>query len=96
MASAMMDKCDQNIVHRDIKPENLIIYKEVDILMGNFGTVDFLKNVIEGKKVNHRSRTLHWRSFEYFDLKQRFSSAAQDLYTAGVTLYEFCKSNMAF
>jgi len=70
----------QNLIHLDIKPENLLVGRNYEVLLGDFGITE-----VAHKVSSSRSGTLNYMSPEHMRGKP---CAASDQYALAVCIYE--------
>jgi serine/threonine protein kinase len=80
----------KEIIHRDIKPENIIILKDGQVKVTDFGIARLISREREGRIVG----TLGYMSPE--QITGRFVDEASDLFAVGVILYEMLTGENPF
>jgi serine/threonine protein kinase len=80
----------KEIIHRDIKPENIIILKDGQVKVTDFGIARLISREKEGRIVG----TLGYMSPE--QITGRFVDEASDLFAVGVVLYEMLTGENPF
>ena len=81
-----------NIVHRDIKPQNIIISKEGQVKVTDFG----IAKVASSSTINSSSTmgSVHYISPE--QARGGYSDARSDLYSLGITIFEMLTGTVPF
>src|SRR6266849_4785832 len=78
----------QNLIHLDIKPENLLVGRNYEVLLGDFGITE-----VAHKVSSSRSATLNYMSPEHMRGKP---CAASDQYALAVCIYEWLTGQPPF
>lgn len=84
----------KNIVYRDIKPENIMIDEKGYLKLIDMGTAKILKNENGICRTNTILGTPHYMAPEI--LKGKGYSLSVDLWSIGITLYEFLCGRVPF
>lgn len=88
---------ERGIVHRDIKPENLLLNKDGQVKIADFGIAKMISNTAAGTEAPETEKdaqppvTLMGGTPQYMAPEQRQPSASDhrsDIYSLGVVLYE--------
>ncbi len=82
LAEALQYAHDRNLVHRDIKPENMLLGRNNEVLLGDFGIAQILESSRSGGMVG----SVAYMAPEQFQGKPR---PASDQYALGVVIYEW-------
>ena len=82
---------EQNIIHRDIKPENILITKDGQVKISDFGTARVGQTL---SKKNGITGTVAYLSPEY--IKEGHLDLRSDLYSLGVVAYEMVVGEVPF
>jgi eukaryotic-like serine/threonine-protein kinase len=85
VADALQYAHDQKIIHRDIKPENMLIGKNDEILLSDFG-IALQSSSTKSQMVQAVAGTTSYMAPEQFNGHPR---AASDQYALGVVVYEW-------
>ncbi len=80
----------KEIIHRDIKPENIIILKNGEVKVTDFGIARLISREKEGRIIG----TLGYMSPE--QITGRFVDEASDIFAVGVVLYEMLTGKNPF
>ncbi|MDO4160452.1 MAG: serine/threonine-protein kinase [Prevotellaceae bacterium] len=87
-----------NIIHQDIKPANVLINKDDQFMITDFGISTGLRNTIRKtnfKENNDGSGTTAYMSYECLGPEQS-NVIARDIWAFGATLYELATGNVPF
>ena len=87
-----------NVIHRDIKPENLLLTAGGRVKIADFGSAAPFRAAGDDSIVE-AAGTPAFQSPESIDASERglaFSGVANDIWTAGVTLYVFVHGRVPF
>jgi predicted ATPase/class 3 adenylate cyclase/tRNA A-37 threonylcarbamoyl transferase component Bud32 len=83
---------DERLVHRDIKPENLLLGRNDEILLSDFGIATLAESV-HSQRTQEAAGTLAYMAPEQF---QAYASPASDQYALGVVVYEWLCGDRPF
>ena len=83
-----------NIVHRDLKPSNVMVTREGEVLILDFGLVADLDRVSKSQDEIVVAGTPPYMALEQFELQS--ASPAVDWYALGVILYEAISGHLPF
>ena len=84
-ASALQYAHDEHFIHRDVKPENLLVGRQQEILLGDFGTA-LLAQTSRSQSMQDVVGTASYMAPEQFQGKPR---PASDQYALAVMVYEW-------
>ncbi len=92
VAAALQYAHDQQLIHRDIKPENLLLGRNHDILLSDFGLAIIAQST-HSKSVQETAGTIAYMAPEQL---QAHPTAASDQYALGVVVYEWLSGARPF
>jgi serine/threonine protein kinase len=92
VASALVHAHERKLIHRDIKPENMLIGKEGEILLSDFGIVTMAHST-SSMNTQAALGTLAYMAPEQIQGKPR---PASDQYALAVTVYQWLSGQMPF
>jgi formylglycine-generating enzyme required for sulfatase activity len=92
--SALTYAHNRGVIHRDIKPSNIMLSKDNEIKIGDFGIARVLKESHTRHTGSTTSGTLLYMSPEHI-LGQK-CDARSDIYSLGITLYELLNGEVPF
>src|SRR5579863_370484 len=87
IASALQYGHEQKVIHRDIKPENMLLSRQNDVLVSDFG----IALVVSSRSYSTQSRQDLVGTIAYMAREQIQSEAvpASDQYALGIVVYEW-------
>ena len=91
--SALQHMHKNGIIHRDIKPQNILIHSEGHVKVSDFGIARMADSGTIGK-TDMVMGSVHYFSPEQAQGKE--VSAASDIYSAGIVLYEMLTGSVPF
>ena len=96
IASALDYAHSQQILHRDIKPANVIVDKQGNVKVLDFGLASKIRSTMTSLSVNpyNTSGTPHYLSPEQF--KGKYPGPASDQYALGVLTYQMFVGHLPF
>jgi predicted ATPase/class 3 adenylate cyclase/DNA-binding CsgD family transcriptional regulator len=92
VASALQYAHDERLIHRDIKPENILLGRNDEILLSDFG-IAILAESVHSQKTQEAAGTLAYMAPEQF---QAQASPASDQYALSVVVYEWLCGDRPF
>ena len=92
VASALQYAHERNLVHRDIKPENMLIGREGEVLLSDFGIATAARSS-RSQEVAETAGTVIYMAPEQLTGKPR---AASDQYALGIVVYEWLSGSPPF
>lgn len=92
VASALQYAHDERLIHRDVKPENMLLGRDDEILLSDFG-IAILAQSVHPQKIQETAGTLAYMAPEQF---QAQASPASDQYALGVIVYEWLSGDRPF
>jgi serine/threonine protein kinase len=86
------------IIHQDIKPDNVLIDKNGNYLLTDFGISTSMRRTLTKSMGEASSGTTAYMSPEKFsdNLKERAPSAANDIFSLGVTMFELLTGELPY
>lgn len=92
VADALQYAHDEKVVHRDIKPENMLIGKQHDILLADFGIATIAQST-RHQSPQDMAGTITYMAPEQIQGKPRMAS---DQYSLGIVVYEWIAGKRPF
>ena len=92
IASALQYAHDQKIIHRDIKPENMLLGRNQEILLTDFG----IAVVAQSTRIQLTQETVGTISYMAPEQIQAHPRPASDQYSLGVVVYEWLSGSRPF
>ena len=92
IASALQYAHNQKVIHRDIKPENMLVGRENEILLTDFG----IAVVAQSTRTQFTQETVGTIAYMAPEQIQAHPRAASDQYSLGVVVYEWLSGNRPF
>jgi serine/threonine protein kinase len=84
---------EKNILHRDIKPDNILIDKQGNYLLSDFGISTQLRHVLRKSSATDKVLSIAYAPPERFGSVQE-SRKEGDVFALGVLLYEVCTGEL--
>ncbi len=85
VARALQYAHDQHVVHRDVKPENMLLGKNNEVLLTDFG----IATVIQTSRSQHAQSIIGTVSYMAPEQIRGYPIPASDQYALGITAYEW-------
>jgi eukaryotic-like serine/threonine-protein kinase len=92
IAGALQYAHNQKFIHRDIKPENILLGRQNEVLLSDFGFVLIAQSSIS-QSTKEMAGTIPYMAPEQFHGKPRFAS---DQYSLGIVVYEWLTGDRPF
>ena len=92
IADALQFAHNQKFIHRDIKPENMLLGRQNEVLLSDFGFVQIAQSSIS-QSTKEMAGTIPYMAPEQFHGKPRYSS---DQYSLGIVVYEWLSGYRPF
>jgi serine/threonine protein kinase len=92
VASALQYAHDQKIIHRDIKPENMLLGRQNEVLLSDFG----IAVVAQSTRTEFTQETVGTISYMAPEQIQAHPRPASDQYSLGVIVYEWLGGERPF
>ncbi|OLE03033.1 MAG: hypothetical protein AUG82_07370 [Ktedonobacter sp. 13_1_20CM_4_53_11] len=92
VADALQYAHDKRLVHRDIKPENMLLGRNHEVLLSDFG-IAILVESVHSQKTQEAAGTIAYMAPEQF---QAQASPASDQYALSVVIYEWLCGDRPF
>ena len=91
-ADALQFAHNQKFIHRDIKPENMLLGRNNELLLSDFGFVQIAQSSIS-QSTKEMAGTIPYMAPEQFHGKPRYAS---DQYSLGIVVYEWLTGDRPF
>ncbi len=91
-AAALQFAHDHHVIHCDVKPDNLLVFKETEIKLSDFGIAVIARNTISNH-LHDIHGTLPYMAPEQYEGKAQISS---DQYSLAVMVYEWLCGKLPF
>jgi serine/threonine protein kinase len=91
VAAALQYAHDTHLIHRDVKPENMLVNRNGEVLLSDFGIA--VKTPSQGADPQDAAGTIAYMAPEQFQGK---ADRASDQYALGVTVYEWLTGKRPF
>jgi eukaryotic-like serine/threonine-protein kinase len=92
IADALQFAHNQKFIHRDIKPENMLLGRQNEVLLSDFGFVQIAQSSIS-QSTKEMAGTIPYMAPEQFHGKPRYAS---DQYSLGIVVYEWLTGDRPF
>jgi serine/threonine protein kinase len=92
VASALQYAHNEKVIHRDIKPENMLVGRNNEILLTDFG----IAIVAQSTRTQFTQETVGTIAYMAPEQIQAHPRAASDQYSLGVVVYEWLSGNRPF
>ncbi len=93
IASALQFAHDQKFIHRDIKPENMLLGRNNDVLLSDFGGYVQIAQSTNSLSIKEMAGTIPYMAPEQFQGKPRYAS---DQYSLAIVVYEWLTGERPF
>ncbi|HLQ28846.1 MAG TPA: serine/threonine-protein kinase [Ktedonobacteraceae bacterium] len=93
VAGALQYAHDQQFIHRDIKPENMLLGRDDEVLLSDFGTALVAQSTGYQSSLQEVVGTVSYMAPEQFQGKAR---PASDQYALAVVIYEWLSGELPF
>jgi WD40 repeat protein len=84
---------DQKFIHRDIKPENMLLGRQNEVLLSDFGGYVQIAQSSNSLSIKEMAGTIPYMAPEQFNGKPRYAS---DQYSLGIVVYEWLTGERPF
>ncbi len=92
VASGLQYAHNQKVIHRDIKPENMLVGRDNEILLTDFG----IAVVAQSTRTQFTQETIGTIAYMAPEQIQAHPRAASDQYSLGIVVYEWLSGNRPF
>ena len=92
VAAALQYAHEQKVIHRDIKPENMLLGRNYDILLSDFG-IALIAQSTHSQTMQEMAGTLAYMAPEQLHGKPRYAS---DQYSLAIVIYEWLSGERPF
>ncbi|MBS7262656.1 MAG: Stk1 family PASTA domain-containing Ser/Thr kinase [Eubacteriales bacterium] len=94
VCSALSHAHSKHIIHRDIKSQNIILNRNMDVKVADFGIARLTSQTTVAGRTNSIMGSVHYMSPE--QTRNGYVSESTDLYSLGVVLYEMLTGKLPF
>src|SRR5947209_7894841 len=92
VAEALLRAHNENLVHRDVKPENMLLGRQNEVLLSDFG-IALMAQSTRDQALDTAAGTIGYMAPEQIQGKPR---AASDQYSLGIVVYEWLSGSRPF